>query len=153
MAKKIYGLKNAANAVLTFPIGKATVRCEFSGGVLDERNGRLATMVTSDPIVQIAIEGSPQFGNSIVLIQEIDSADRAAPTRSPARDKKKGATAKGDGDGAMKGKAYEDVTSVAEIVQLLTAEGVSASRLKDETSIMREAKAKGMTFPNLFQES
>ena len=65
MSKKVltktYGIKNTVETSLLFKAGNSTVRANFSGGVLDPKRNRPATLTTSNQIAQTVIENSGMF--------------------------------------------------------------------------------------------
>lgn len=59
--RRIYGVEGMTECELLIPLGRARVRVHFSDGSTSAYGNVPARFATSDPVVQRAIEASPQF--------------------------------------------------------------------------------------------
>lgn len=66
--KVTYGVYNLVEWYAILRMGKATVKVPFTGGAITTQGVTPATFTTSDPIVQIAIERSPDFARGKIKI-------------------------------------------------------------------------------------
>ncbi len=67
--KKTYAILNLAEKHTVFHLGKTRVHVSFTGGIVTKKGVTPATFTTSDPIVQVAIEHSPDFKKGAITIQ------------------------------------------------------------------------------------
>ena len=58
---KRYGVKGLTDYEALIPAGRGEIRVSFTGGALTGYGVTPATFSTSDPVIQIMIERSPQF--------------------------------------------------------------------------------------------
>ncbi|MBD5230813.1 MAG: hypothetical protein HDS66_01480 [Bacteroidales bacterium] len=87
--KKTYGVYNLIEWLSLLHLGKATVKVHFTGGSITTQGITPATYITADPVVQFAIECSPEFRSgkikivrSVTLNEEVEierNAMKAAP--------------------------------------------------------------------------
>lgn len=94
--KTTYGVYNMIEWHALLRMGKATVKVPFTGGSITTQGVTPATFTTEDPIVQFAIESSPQFKNGkikaiqrVALKSTIDiEANEKSSERVPAQQAK-----------------------------------------------------------------
>ena len=134
-----------------FNLGKTVIKVTFTKGNLDPKNRVPAKYATESPVVQYAIEHDARFGKTIFLDKvygEITPAP-AAPAAAPA----KGGKGKGKTTEEPKGeslKVMPEVTTLADAVTVLTAEGAPAADFDGTIDgALKIAKSLGLSFPNL----
>ena len=144
---KTYGINNVVEASYVFPAMKGRLRANFSGGVLDPKRMRPATLTTKNPVVMLIIENSDMFksGRIFIVAQNEDpKPERPAPKKEVK--KKKATPDKVADDGR---KVYEDVTSLGDAVSVLMALGANAAELQDKATLLETASQLNVSFPNL----
>ncbi len=67
-SKKTYAIFNLAEKHTVFLLGKTRVRVSFTGGVVTKSGVTPATFTTADPVIQLAIECSPEFQRGAVTL-------------------------------------------------------------------------------------
>lgn len=147
---KVYKMNGKTESHEVFNLGKTVIKVTFTKGNLDPKNRVPAKYATESPVVQYAIEHDPRFGKTIFLDKvygEVTPA--AAPAASTAVAKGKG----GKGKSADKGdtlKEMPEVTTLADAVTVLTAEGAPAADFDGTVEgALKIAKGLGLSFPNL----
>lgn len=71
-SKNTYGVYNLIEWLARLRMGKATVKVHFSGGSITPQGVTPATYTTEDPIIQFAIERSPDFlSGKIKLVRHV----------------------------------------------------------------------------------
>lgn len=132
---KVYGIHGRTTALIRIPAGKngrAYLECEFGRGRMGVGPAnRPATYVTTDPVKQAIIEGSPLFGGMIKLIRSYE--DEPGQTEAPAS---KSVT------------EIPEVTSHDEAVAYLKAHGAKATNLTSDSAIRKYMDKIGVVFPN-----
>lgn len=132
---KVYGIHGRTTALIRIPAGKngrAYLECEFGRGRMGVGPAnRPATYVTTDPVKQAIIEGSPLFGGMIKLIRSYE--DEPGQTETPAS---KSVT------------EIPGVTSHDEAVAYLKAHGAKATNLTSDSAIRKYMDKIGVVFPN-----
>ena len=157
---KIYGIYDITDAVIVLKVGKATVKCEFSKGVVDGTDRHPAKLQTSNPIAQIAIENSPLFNNRIFLLETIGQpavkrAEKPAEKQETKVAGKEEPKKEGDAAGTAEERTSEEktefpeVTTVGAAVVILKNKGIPATRLRNREAVFSAAKEAGLAFPNL----
>ncbi len=149
---KTYQIKNITAAVMSFKLGKAKFRCSFDKGVLNVPVPKPATFSTDNPIVQLAIESSPLFGNKITLLSAVETrtADKGRNKNNltggePSSIKSPDKPDKGE----CRKQTFDEITTIGDMINILRGMGVPAKKLKTETSIMMAADELGLEFPNV----
>lgn len=66
--KTTYGVYNLIEWHALLRLGKATVKVNFSGGSITTQGVTPATFTTEDPVIQFAIERSPEFRNGKIKV-------------------------------------------------------------------------------------
>lgn len=151
---KVYEMPGCISCRLKFALGKAKpFEAFFDGGVPDKNYP--AVYVATSIGQQLAIENSHMFAIGKI---------RAAKIRKAAKPVVKAETGVDDyiGESTLatelqeevaalhSGKSYPEVTTLVDAIAVLKSEyGVSATRLKSESSVLRVADEKGVSFPNL----
>lgn len=143
---KTYGINKVVEASYIFPAMKGRLRANFSGGVLDPKRKRPATLTTKNPVVMLIIEHSDMFrSGKIFIVAQSDDPKPAKP--APKKEtKKKSKPDKVAEDGR---KVYEDVTSIGDAVSVLMALGANAAELQDKDTLLETASQLNVSFPNL----
>lgn len=127
---KIYKIK-ANEAVLPLTLGKCKVTARFKGGNI--LMGRWATLTTSDPIVQMAIERNPRYGSVILLDKVIAPEPEAAENKS---------------ENTL--KVVEGPTTVNDVISYLKeVEGVEMTSMKTMAAVKKQIERLNLSFPNV----
>ena len=148
---KVYKMNGKTESHEVFNLGKTVIKVTFTKGNLDPKNRVPAKYATESPVVQYAIEHDPRFGKTIFLDKVYGEMTPAAPTApvAPAAPAK----GKGKGKAADKGetlKEMPEVTTLADAVTVLTAEGAPAADFDGTVEgVLKIAKGLGLSFPNL----
>lgn len=148
MSTKKYGMRGVCEYVLRIPCGKATIVCNFTNGNLQSRNPIPASMTTANPIVQRVIEASEKFKNKKIFLMAEYIDEAPAPVEKPKAEEPKISVKKAR-KAAKAVNVMEDVTTHAEAVNALMAEGAEIGSLGDVESCIRVAEGLGILFPNL----
>lgn len=148
---KTYAINGIVEASYLFKAGQGSVRAEFTGGVIDERRFRPATMTTKNNIAMLVIENSDMFKNGTIFIaaQSEDAkpmaiAENAQKDKTEKKKNPKADKVKDDGR-----KVFESVNSLGDAVNVLLDLGVKAAALQDMASILQVAGEMNISFPNL----
>lgn len=84
--KVTYGVHNLVEWLAVLKMGKARIKVLFSGGAITTQGVTPATFTTSDPMVQLAVEGSPEFKRGkIKIIRRYDLKGDVAIERNPCK--------------------------------------------------------------------
>lgn len=127
---KIYKIR-ANEAVLPLNLGKCKVTAHFKGGNLIA--GKWATLSTSDPIVQLAIEQNPRYGRVILLDKVI------APEPEFA-----------EGEEKAEAKVVEGPTTINDVITYLKeVEGVEVTAMKTMAAVKKQIARLNLQFPNV----
>lgn len=144
--RKVYKIngKTEVHLVLESASGKTKYKIAFTKGNLDPKQLAPATYSTNDPVIQEVIERDKLFNKVIFLDKVYGEIAPAAPTAPAAPAKGKG---KGKGETL---KEMPEVTTLADAVTVLTAEGASAADFDGSVKgAIKIAKGLGLSFPNL----
>lgn len=143
---KTYGINEVVEASYLFPAMKGSLRANFTGGVIDERRRRPATLTTKNPVAMLIIENSQMFKSGKIFV--VAESDEPKPVKvAPKKEtKKKSKPDKVEEDGR---KVYEDVTSLGDAVSVLMALGANAAELQDKATLLETASQLNVSFPNL----
>lgn len=144
--RKVYKIngKTEVHLVLESASGKTKYKIAFTKGNLDPKLLAPATYSTNDPVIQEVIERDKLF-NKVIFLDKVYG--EVAPAAAPAP----GAPAKGKGKGKGETlKEMPEVTTLADAVTVLTAEGASAADFDGTVKgAIKIAKGLGLSFPNL----
>ena len=150
---KVYKMSGKTESHEVFVMGRTTFKVTFTKGNLDPKNRVPAKYSTSSPIIQTVIENDPRFNKTIFLDKVYGDVAPAAPVASPAvpvAPAKKGKTKTTTEQPKLTLKDMPEVTTLADAVTVLTAEGVSAAEFDGTVEgALRIAKGLGFSFPNL----
>lgn len=144
--RKVYKIngKTEVHLVLESASGKTKYKIAFTKGNLDPKLLAPATYSTNDPVIQEVIERDKLF-NKVIFLDKVYG--EVAPAAAPAP------TAPAKGKGKGKGetlKEMPEVTTLADAVTVLTAEGASAADFDGTVKgAVKIAKGLGLSFPNL----
>jgi len=69
--KTTYGVYNLIEWHALLRLGKATVKVQFTGGSITTQGVTPATFTTEDPVIQFAIERSPEFRNGKIKVVRV----------------------------------------------------------------------------------
>ena len=128
---KIYKIK-ANEVVLPLTLGKCKVTAHFKGGNLIA--GKWATLTTSDPIVQLAIEKNPRYGRAILLDRVITPEPERAFSDS----------------GKEKPKVVEGPPSINDVLAYLKdVEGIEITSIKSMSALKKQIARLNLSFPNV----
>ena len=143
---KTYGINDVVEASYLFPAMKGSLRANFTGGVIDERRRRPATLTTKNPVAMLIIENSQMYKSGKIFV--VAESDEPKPEKPAAekKAKKKSKPDKVEEDGR---KVYEDVTSIGDAVTVLLALGANAAELQDKATLLETAAQLNVSFPNL----
>lgn len=144
--RKVYKIngKTEVHLVLESASGKTKYKIAFTKGNLDPKLLAPATYSTNDPVIQEVIERDKLFNKVIFLDKVYGEVAPAAPSAPAAPAKGKG---KGKGETL---KEMPEVTTLADAVTVLTAEGASAADFDGSVKgAIKIAKGLGLSFPNL----
>lgn len=171
--RKVYKIngKTEVHEVFTSPSGKTKIKVAFTKGNLDPNNRVPARFTTDSPIVQAFIENSPKF-NKTIFLEKVFADKVQVPAAIPARPGKGKGPVKNtgpeqpqnptppseqaevpiEGEAAAEEKVYPEVTKTGDAVSILMKAGAKIKQVSDYEGIMKVAKAKGISFPNLVKE-
>lgn len=174
--RKVYKIngKTEAHEVFTSPSGKTKVKVAFTKGNLDPKNTVPARYTTDSPVIQAFIENSPKFNRTIFLervfagsapvpaatpvakpgkgktpVKDTSTAPAPAPAPAPVTEK---TDAPAETEKEAEEKVYPEVTKTGEAVSILMKAGAKIKQVSDYEGIMKFAKTKGISFPNLVKE-
>lgn len=135
MGKRItYEIHGQVERNSFFRVGKALVRVEFTGGMINSTGVYPAQYTTDNPLYQQAIESSMAFRNGEIKrgrVDEISSKDNIA---------------KADEEGDV----FVDVANLQQARAILMAEPYccNLSELQNKAAVKAVAAQKGVSFPN-----
>lgn len=174
-----YRNKAQAELVVTSPSGKTRFKYKFTGGVMDPKNKIHAKHTTDNVIMQQALENSEYFNKSVFLVASFGTAPiaetmpvvrNAAPTQPAAQPiqaqpktaaKKTAKTAKAVeapetepvqtvDNPEDEVRTFEDVTNLGAAISILMSEGgVDGADVTTIEGVLKAAKEKNISFPNL----
>lgn len=121
-----------------FRVGKALIRVEFSGGMINSTGVYPAQYTTDNPLYQQAIECSDAFRRGEIKRGRVDVLESD------------------DVKAASEGEDADSVTPYVEVVNLQQARAVlmaepyncNLSELQNKSSVKTVAEQKGISFPN-----
>lgn len=163
--RKIYEYRNKAEAELVVSTRSAKFKFRFTGGIMDPKNKIHARYMTDNAVMQTVLEGSEYFNKVIFLVDTFDSPVTIAPlvrktkeveapkteTEAPKTKAKSKAKAKpAEGEKVDEMAVVEDVTDMGAAASYLLSLGeVDGEDLLTPEGVLRVAKAKNISFPNL----
>lgn len=147
MVRKVYSYPGIADGKIQIRAGRALISVPFANGRLDKKNGRNATYVTGDPVMQAIIEKSSMFGSKIFLESTYGTPD-AAKVAKKESSKTPDEPIIDEADLSSGVEEYPNVTSFEEAVAVLKAQGVKAVSLRTIASAAKAANALHIVFPN-----
>lgn len=127
---KTYKADNVNEVVLSFLLGKAVVKCSFTGG----RDNVPAKFTTSDLIVQVAIENDGRFGRTILMDRVVGEEKEDVLSKKEAR-------------GEV--ELVEDVNDVNGVIEWLKNAGVAHQSLRSVKNIRKVMEERNVGFPNV----
>lgn len=165
--RKVYKIngKTEVHEVFTSPSGKTKIKVAFTKGNLDPNNRVPARFTTDSPIVQAFIENSPKF-NKTIFLEKVFAGTNPVPAATPVESiKGKAKTTSPKPADAVEDKSttspesevteekvYPEITKTGDAVSILMKAGAKIKQVSDYEGIMKFAKAKGISFPNLVKE-
>ena len=143
---KVYKMNGKTESHEVFNLGKTVIKVTFTKGNLDPKNRVPAKYATESPVVQYAIEHDARFGKTIFLDKIYGEVAPAVAPAAPAKGKGKAKAA----DKGESLKEMPEVTTLADAVTVLTAEGAPAADFDGTVEgALKIAKGLGLAFPNL----
>ncbi len=136
MRKRVtYEIHGQVERSCFFRVGKALIRVEFTGGMVNSTGVYPAQYTTDNPLYQSAIENSNAF-----RVGEIKKGHEQVLDD--------GAHAVGEGEPA--GESFADVVNLQQARAVLMAEPYNCdlSDLQNKVAVKTVAKQKGVNFPN-----
>lgn len=111
------------------PLGNTTIRIRFNNGSVSSRGIDPALFVTSNPVIQAAIEASPIYGKKIKLVHEYKEEEKVPE--------------------ADTGNVFPDIKNMLAAKELLRSKfEVELSELQNKDAILAKAEELGIKFPN-----
>lgn len=136
--RKTYEIHGQIERNSYFRIGKALVRIEFTGGMVNSTGVYPAQYTTDNPLFQRAIENSDAFRCGEIKCGFVEEIEDEAPV------------AAGDESDAYAKEVFEDVTNMQQARAVLMAEpyGCLLADLQNKAAVKTVAAEKGVSFPN-----
>lgn len=143
---KVYEMPGCISCRLKFALGKAQpFEAYFDGGVPDKNYP--AVYVATSIGQQLAIENSHMYQIGKIRAAKVKKTPKPVVT---AGENELKAGLQDEYSALQANKSYPDVKTLVDAIAVLKSEyGVSAARLKTESSVLRVADEKGVSFPNL----
>lgn len=138
MGKRItYEIHGQVERNSFFRIGKALIRVEFSGGMVNSTGVYPAQYTTENPLYQQAIENSQAFRSGEIKRGKVDELE---PADEPSLNNEE----------AKEGDVFTEVVNMQQARAVLMAEPYfcSLSDLQNKVAIKAVAEHKGVSFPN-----
>lgn len=146
---KVYEIKGVVECSRVFKIGNLCVRCNFSGGSVNETGIVPAVYSTNNPVTQAVIENSEPFKKGRISIQSviIESSDEADIHHS---DEKEAEGKQASGDAGDTGTDFPEVKNSQMAKDILMAEpyNVSLAELPNKAAIQAKAAELNIVFSN-----
>lgn len=140
---KIYEIKGVVECSRVFRIGALSVRCDFSGGAVNESGMVPAIHSTNNPITQAVIENSDCFKSGRIrlqsVIQEESDKEEKQEDVKPKDDEPK--------DGANDFPEVKN-SQMAKDVLMSEPYNVSLAELGNKAAILQKADELNINFPN-----
>jgi len=131
MATKKYIMHNVANTRVPLALGDLKVNAEFKNGNIQNRIP--ASLITSDPVVQMAIESNKNYFGRLILLEwshPDPSDEKPRGTAEPA------------------GMKLEDVKSIDDVKAYLIQNHGVARNISSVDTIKDKVAEFGLVFPN-----
>ena len=131
MAKNKYIMHNVANTRIPLALGDLKVNAEFKNGNIQNRIP--ASLITSDPVVQMAIENNKNYFGRLILLEwshPDPSDEKPRGTAEPA------------------GMKLEDVKSIDDVKAYLIQNHGVARNISSVDTIKAKVAEFGLVFPN-----
>lgn len=131
MATKKYIMHNVANTRIPLALGDLKVNAEFKNGNIQNRIP--ASLITSDPVVQMAIENNKNYFGRLILLEwshPDPSDEKPRGTAEPA------------------GMKLEDVKSIDDVKAYLIQNHGVARNISSVDTIKAKVAEFGLVFPN-----
>lgn len=135
---KIYEIKGVVECSRVFRIGALTVRCNFSGGAVNESGMVPAIYSTKNPITQVMIENSDSFKSGRIRLQSVIQEE------SDKEEKQEDGKPK---DGANDFPEVKN-SQMAKDVLMSDPYNVSLAELGNKAAILQKADELNINFPN-----
>lgn len=141
--RKTYGITHLIEWCATFSLGKTKVKVWFKGGQTTYNGVIPATATTSNPIVQFAVENSPEFKNGLIKItSSVQLKDNSATDNPKAvKGKKKAINTNDDNIVKVEVSVNDDAREYLE-----DNFGIAPSSVRTKDDIMRVALEHGIEF-------
>ena len=135
---KIYEIKGVVECSRVFRIGALTVRCNFSGGAVNESGMVPAIYSTKNPITQVMIENSDSFKSGRIRLQSV------IQEKSDKEEKQE------DGKPKYGANDFPEVknSQMAKYVLMSDPYNVSLAELGNKAAILQKADELNINFPN-----
>lgn len=131
MATKKYIMHNVANTRIPLALGDLKVNAEFKNGNIQNRIP--ASLITSDPVVQMAIENNKNYFGRLILLEW---------THTDPSDEKPRGTAE------PAGMKLEDVKTIDDVKAYLIQNHGVARNISSVDTIKAKVAEFGLVFPN-----
>lgn len=131
MATKKYIMHNVANTRIPLALGDLKVNAEFKNGNIQNRIP--ASLITSDPVVQMAIENNKNYFGRLILL-EWSHPD-------PSDEKPRGTS-------ETTGMKLEDVKTIDDVKAYLIQNHGVARNISSVDTIKAKVAEFGLVFPN-----
>lgn len=131
MATKKYIMHNVANTRIPLALGDLKVNAEFKNGNIQNRIP--ASLITSDPVVQMAIENNKNYFGRLILLEWTHT--------DPSDEKPRGTS-------ETTGMKLEDVKSIDDVKTYLIQNHGVARNISSVDTIKAKVAEFGLVFPN-----
>ncbi|MBQ8271074.1 MAG: hypothetical protein IJZ22_07740 [Bacteroidaceae bacterium] len=120
-----------------FRVGKALIRIEFTGGMINSTGSYPAQYTTENPLYQQAIEKSAAFRNGEIKRGKVETFGSESEEKAPVADDETVVT------------PFADVTNLQQARAVLMAEpyNCNLSELQNKSAVKAVAAQKGVSFP------
>lgn len=142
MKKRIaYEIRGQVERNCFFKVGKALVRVEFSGGVVNSSGIIPAQYVTDNPLYQSAIENSADYRNGIICRGAVVQIDTDGNPADECKENK-------NDDSAA--NTFPNVSNTQQARAVLMAEPYKCplAQLQNKHAVRAKALELGISFPN-----
>lgn len=128
---KVYEIRGVVETSRIFRIGRATIRCTFTGGSVNESGAVPAVYITSDFAVQTIIEASKDFKEGFIKVKPIGEEVMKS-------------------DDVKITEEYPEVTNTQGAKEIMSNEpyNVPLADMPNKSVILNRATELGLKFPN-----
>ena len=144
---KIYEIKGVVECSRVFRIGALTVRCNFSGGAVNESGMVPAIHSTNNPITQAVIENSDCFKSGRIRLQSVIQEESDKEEKQEESDKEEKQEDGKPKDGANDFPEVKN-SQMAKDVLMSEPYNVSLAELGNKAAILQKADELNINFPN-----